>query len=106
MLRGIRKPNRTMKTPRTLWLLVTLGVFCLVVDSHGAGNWLKLANSAPDSVAHMLLLPDGTVMAQNDPTSTEDDIGNDWYQLTPDNNGHYVNGTWGRIASMHDSRRA
>ena len=54
----------------------------------------------------MLLLSDGTVMALNYPSSTTGSVGTDWYKLTPDPNGHYVNGEWSRIASMHYQRHA
>jgi len=40
-----------------------------------------------------LLLTDGTVMAQNNG-------GDAWYKLTPDNTGSYVNGTWSQVASL------
>ena len=45
----------------------------------------------------MLLLSDGTVMAENNG-------GNAWYRLKPDSHGSYVNGTWSSLASMHDTR--
>jgi autotransporter-associated beta strand protein len=45
----------------------------------------------------MLLLSDGTVMAANSG-------GNGWFQLTPDNNGSYISGTWRTLSSMHDTR--
>ena len=48
----------------------------------------------------MLLLPDGTVMAAAQPS----DAGIEWYRLTPDIHGSYVNGTWTTLAPMHDSR--
>ena len=44
----------------------------------------------------MLLLSDGTVMAQNGGNAG-------WYRLTP-LNGDYGNGTWTQLASMHDPR--
>jgi Kelch motif len=40
-----------------------------------------------------LLLTDGTVIAHAGSTA-------DWYKLTPDINGSYVNGTWSQIASL------
>jgi hypothetical protein len=61
------------------------------------GTWTPLANSAPGAVNLMLLLSDGTVMAQNGG-------GTDWYQLTPDSHGSYVKGTWTTLAPMHDTR--
>jgi hypothetical protein len=45
----------------------------------------------------MLLLTDGTVMAQGDDTIS-------WYQLKPDIHGSYVNGTWSTLAAMNDTR--
>jgi hypothetical protein len=45
----------------------------------------------------MLLLTDGTVMAQIGGT-------NRWYALKPDSYGNYVHGTWSPLASMHDTR--
>jgi len=47
----------------------------------------------------MLLLTDGTVMAQTAGNGT-----NTWFKLTPDSHGSYVNGTWSALASMHDTR--
>jgi hypothetical protein len=52
----------------------------------------------------MLLLPDGTIMAANNPTSSSDAIGNDWYSLTPDHYGHYQDGEWARRTSANYSR--
>lgn len=42
----------------------------------------------------MMLLTDGTVMAQGGGVSK------DWYKLTPDSTGNYHNGTWSSLASM------
>jgi len=46
----------------------------------------------------MLLLSDGTVLAERS------GISSDWYRLTPDTNGSYVTGTWSTLASMHSTR--
>ena len=62
------------------------------------GTWVPLNNPAPDSIGTMLLLSDGTVMASNG------DEGTNWYQLTPDSSGSYVNGTWSTLSSMNDTR--
>jgi hypothetical protein len=56
-----------------------------------------LANSAPGGVETMLLLSDGTVLAQNGG-------GTGWFKLMPDGAGHYVDGNWTNVASMHYSR--
>jgi hypothetical protein len=62
-----------------------------------AGTWTPLNNFAPETISLMLQLSDGTVMCQGFQTAN-------WYLLTPDINGSYVNGTWTTLASMHDSR--
>ena len=64
-----------------------------------AGTWTTVTNSAPSGINLMLLLSDGTVMAQAAGNGT-----NGWYRLTPSNTGSYVNGTWTTLASMHDTR--
>ena len=46
----------------------------------------------------MLLLSDGSVMAQQSGASSN------WFRLKPDIHGSYVNGTWSALAPMHDSR--
>jgi hypothetical protein len=60
------------------------------------GSWTNLVNAPPgnNAVQLMLLLSDGTVMAQQQGTSSA------WYRLTPDTNGSYVTGTWTTIAPM------
>src|SRR5437763_2547236 len=61
------------------------------------GTWTSVA-TAPGGIGTMLLLPDGTVMAQLNATSA------DWVKLTPSAGGSYTAGTWTRLASMHDTR--
>ncbi len=77
-------------------LLVGLG---LLVPGRAVagGTWTPLANSAPDYMSLMVLLSDGTVMCLGTDSTN-------WYRLTPDTNGSYVNGTWTTLASMNSSR--
>ena len=50
-------------------------------------------NAGQPGAANPLLLTDGSVIVQ--------DAGcQDWWRLTPDNTGSYVNGTWNQIASL------
>jgi len=57
------------------------------------GTWQKLTNQPPFQTDTALLLTDGTVMAH--------EYGNNnWWRLTPDNTGSYLNGTWSQLASM------
>jgi len=53
----------------------------------------NLEHPAPDGVVVSYQLTDGTVMAQGYNDS-------DWWKLTPDNSGSYVNGTWTQLASL------
>lgn len=52
-----------------------------------------LTHQAPNGAQLTFLLTDGTVMAQafND---------SDWWKLTPDNKGSYLNGTWTQLSSL------
>ncbi|HEX4078667.1 MAG TPA: hypothetical protein VHX61_07325 [Rhizomicrobium sp.] len=53
----------------------------------------QLKNQPPDGAIYTLQLTDGTVLAQG---YNE----NDWWVLTPDNSGSYVNGTWKQVGSL------
>ncbi len=53
----------------------------------------SLAHQPPDGAGIAFLLTDGTVLAQGG-------LGSDWWKLTPDINGSYVNGTWNQMASL------
>jgi hypothetical protein len=58
--------------------------------------WSNLTNVAPGgpyNFGNPLLLTDGTVIVHRTATP-------DWYKLTPDSSGSYVNGTWSKVASM------
>jgi hypothetical protein len=54
---------------------------------------VPMTNQAPDGVNISYQMTDGTVMAQGFGDS-------DWWKLTPDENGSYVNGTWTQLASL------
>jgi hypothetical protein len=62
-----------------------------------AGKWTPLVNPAPENIGVMLLLSDGTVMANGYYDNT-------WYRLTPDSSGSYEKGTWSQLASMNYQR--
>src|SRR5579863_7842161 len=65
------------------------------------GSWVSAFNGPPGvSVEEMLLLSDGTVIAQDSNTNNAAN----WYRLTPNAQGSYVNGSWTQIASMHYKR--
>jgi hypothetical protein len=62
------------------------------------GTWATLANLAPGGTGTMLLLSDGSVMAEGSGQSSS------WFRLTPNAAGSYQAGTWSTLASMHFSR--
>jgi Bacterial Ig-like domain (group 3) len=70
-----------------------------VVDPAGP-TWTKATHTPPVSVGAMLLLTDGRVLVHSEPNCSGC-TGNysNWYTLTPDNTGSYVNGTWTQVAS-------
>ncbi len=53
----------------------------------------SLKHQPPDGAILTFQLTDGTVMAQGFGDS-------DWWRLTPDNTGSYVNGAWTRLATL------
>jgi hypothetical protein len=54
------------------------------------------ANLGPVGLGTMILLPDGSVMAN----AGQDQATPFWFKLTPDATGNYANGTWTQLASM------
>ncbi|MBV9930115.1 MAG: hypothetical protein JO013_04135 [Alphaproteobacteria bacterium] len=56
-----------------------------------------LGHQPPVGVYLALLLTDGTVMAQADPTGAPGAGAADFYRLTPDANGDYAGGTWAHM---------
>jgi hypothetical protein len=58
-----------------------------------AQTWTPVANVPNIQASTPLLLLDGRVLIHNGDAS-------DWYTLTPDIHGSYVNGTWAQVASM------
>ena len=82
-------------------LLRTLG-FATVVLLTAAGfasaqSWQPLTHQPSFTAGHALLLTDGTVMVHHEDPN---DGFSDWWKLTPDINGSYVNGTWTQLASL------
>lgn len=75
------------KILRTMSMLVAL-------SSLSAAQTITRLNHQPPAGAILTFqLSDGTVLAQANNDS-------DWYKLTPDNAGSYVNGTWAKMASL------
>src|ERR1035438_6227990 len=74
-----------------------------VVSPSGA-FWTKIKTPPSVSVGSMLLLTDGRVLVHSEPNCSGC-TGNyqNWYTLTPDNTGSYINGTWTQVASLPGS---
>lgn len=56
--------------------------------------WQALKNEPSFATGQMIQLTDGSVMVQNLQSPGQ------WWKLTPDTTGSYVNGTWTQLASM------
>lgn len=65
-----------------------------------AQTWTPLVHQPPFQAGTALQLTNGTVMVQQ--MSSNFGTGQ-WWMLTPDNTGSYVNGTWSQLASMPGS---
>jgi hypothetical protein len=70
--------------------LAALLVFSGIVSSQ---EWAPLNRQPIFLTDTALLLTDGTVMMH-------EDLSPNWWRLTPDNTGSYLNGTWSPLASM------
>lgn len=68
---------------------IILAISCMSL----AQTLKSLKHQPPDGAILTFQLTDGTVMAQGFGDS-------DWWRLTPDNTGSYVNGTWTKLASL------
>jgi hypothetical protein len=84
-----------MKLLRTLAIALTLLAWTALASAQAplTSKWQKLKNPPTFLPDTALLLTDGTVMVH------QYNSGN-WWRLTPDINGSYVNGTWSALASM------
>jgi len=76
-----------------LVLLILLSGAAIAV----AQTWTPLTHQPSFSAGTALLLTDGTVMVHHEDPN---DGYSDWYKLTPDINGSYINGTWSQLASL------
>ena len=108
----MRITNKSPALPlMTRWMgtvLVVAGL--LAAPSAGAlGSWTNVIQMPTNSsgqvvgVQQMLLLSDGTVMAQQ--ISYVNNYTSNWFRLTPDLKGSYVNGSWTTLAPMRDTRQ-
>jgi hypothetical protein len=95
------RTNSIHNTISTLITCLVLACGLVAVSSianaqeRNAASWTPLTNLPPGgSVINLMLLSDGTVMAQSG------DDGWHWFKLTPDAHGSYIHGTWTTTAPM------
>ena len=81
-----------MKPLRSL-AVATVVLLCAFGSASAQSPWQPLTHQPSFSPSNPLLLTDGTVMVH-------DAGGSNWWKLTPDQNGSYVNGTWSQLASL------
>ena len=84
-----------MKALRMLGFAVFLLLSARSIAS--AQSWQPLTNQPSFTAGTALLLTDGTVMVHHEGANNGY---SEWYKLTPDINGSYVNGTWSQLASL------
>ena len=75
------------------YALTLAAVFALMPLGTSAQTVKQLTHQPPDGALITFQMTDGTVLAQGNGY-------NDWYKLTPDNTGSYINGTWTKMASL------
>src|SRR5579862_7535956 len=90
-------------TARLAWLFPIVCGLLAPCRMEAVGSWTSVFN-APNGVQIelILLLSDGTVMAQDGATTN---VEMNWYRLAPDTTGSYVNGKWSKLSSMHYKRQ-
>jgi len=79
------------KTNKKNWLCLAALIACATAGF--AQTLTPLKNQPPDGAQLTFQLTDGTVLAQGNGNS-------DWWKLTPDIKGSYLNGTWTQMASL------
>jgi hypothetical protein len=77
-------------------LTIAAGLLACTALPAMAQTTQNLAKPAPDGAIIDFQLTDGTVMVQGNNDT-------DWWKLTPDINGSYVNGKWSKLASLPSS---
>lgn len=87
------------------WPAVLLYGLLVAARVSAVGTWTNTFNAPSGVGVEMIyLLSDGSVMAQDGGYNTNQEA--NWYQLRPDTNGSYVNGSWRQLKSMHYLRNS
>ena len=76
--------NRASRLLTISRILLALSALWLPEKTFGVGHWTSVATNVADNLGLIMLLSDGTVLAEGSNSN--------WWKLTPDSTGHYVNG--------------
>ena len=86
--------------------------FCLepledrvVLTTPGTWQIVNASGAGPSGTIALMLLSNGTVMAQGPASGPAFSPTTSWYQLTPDSSGNYATGSWTQLTSMNEARR-
>jgi hypothetical protein len=90
---NINTSRRKLKMKGFRALVVAFAVFLVLPALASAQTWTELTTQPTFDTDTSLLLTDGTVMMHEYNSAN-------WYRLTPDSTGSYVNGTITQLASM------
>ncbi len=92
-----QQPRRKCRNPIPGAAIGVVAFLLIASAAAQAQTWTPLTNQPSFAAGTTFLMTDGTVLVQQlDAVLT---AGN-WYRLTPDSTGNYVNGTWTQVASM------
>src|ERR1700747_822946 len=96
---GLLGHNDITRTGGGILLSLRHGALALLVFAYSVcridgQTWTALNNLPPAGLSHCLLLTNGSVICQSSGSV------NNFYKLTPDIYGNYLNGTWSQIASL------
>ncbi len=75
------------------FLAAAVALAAILPFSAGAQTLTDLKSQPPDGAIVTMQMTDGTVLVQGQNET-------DWWKLTPDKKGSYVNGTWSQVASL------
>lgn len=95
LARNIQSWRGPSAVPLALALMVLIASAPLPAS---AQNWTPLTGQPSFNAGTAVLLTDGTVMVQSE--GGNNDGSGQWWRLTPDSKGSYVNGVWSQLASM------
>src|SRR6266702_8965311 len=91
--RGFHAITQSNRMTKKIILALTLTSLFTLTTISFAQTLTPLVHQSPGVANLAFQLTDGTVMCQANSSQN-------WYKLTPDNTGSYVNGTWTQVASL------